>query len=90
MDMRKAHQIWMEQCKAVHTIKARFGVADAFNYLVGEKLLNFASALPPTTLISRGCCRGLFPRSDACSRLMRSASIWRALSARRMKWTLTL
>jgi hypothetical protein len=44
MDTRKAHHIWMEQCEAAHAIKSRFGVADAFDYLVGEKLLNFASA----------------------------------------------
>lgn len=44
MTARQVHQIWMEQCEATHTIKARFGVTDAFDYLVGEKLLNFASA----------------------------------------------
>ena len=44
MDTHKAHHIWMEQCEAAHAIKSRFGVADAFDYLVGEKLLNFASA----------------------------------------------
>jgi hypothetical protein len=30
--------------EAAQTIKARFGLTAAFNYLVGEKLLNFASA----------------------------------------------
>jgi hypothetical protein len=44
MNTCKAHLIWMEQCEAAHAIKSRFGVADAFDYLVGEKLLNFASA----------------------------------------------
>jgi hypothetical protein len=44
MNTLKAHHIWMEQCEAAHAIKSRFGVADAFDYLVGEKLLNFASA----------------------------------------------
>ena len=44
MNKRNAHHIWMEQCEAAHAIKSRFGVADAFDYLVGEKLLNFASA----------------------------------------------
>jgi hypothetical protein len=43
MNTPKAH-IWMEQCEAAHVIKSRFGVADAFDYLVGEKLLNFAGA----------------------------------------------
>jgi hypothetical protein len=44
MDTRKAHHIWMEQCEAAHAIKSRFGVTDAFDYLVGEKLMNFANA----------------------------------------------
>jgi len=34
----------MEQCEAVRTIKARFGLKAAFDYIVGEKLLNFAAA----------------------------------------------
>ena len=44
MAQRKAHQVWIEQCEAVQTIKARFGLTAAFDYLVGEKLINFVSA----------------------------------------------
>jgi hypothetical protein len=44
MNARKAHHIWIEQCEAAKTIKARFGLTAAFDYLVGEKLINFASA----------------------------------------------
>ena len=44
MDTRKPHHIWMEQCEAAHTIKDRYGVAAAFDYLVGEKLMTFAAA----------------------------------------------
>ena len=45
MNVRKAHNIWIEQCEAAQTIKARFGLtAAAFDYLVGEKLMSFASA----------------------------------------------
>ncbi len=44
MAERKAHQIWIEQCEAVQTIKARFGLKAAFDYIVGEKLQNFAEA----------------------------------------------
>jgi hypothetical protein len=44
MNARKAHDIWMEQCEAALTIKARYGIAAAFDYLVGEKLMNFANA----------------------------------------------
>ena len=44
MNARKAHHIWIEQCEAAQPIKARFGLTAAFDYLVGEKLINFASA----------------------------------------------
>jgi hypothetical protein len=44
MNARKAHHIWIEQCEAAQAIKARFGLTAAFDYLVGEKLVNFASA----------------------------------------------
>jgi hypothetical protein len=40
----KQHRIWIEQCEAARTIKARYGLKAAFDYLVGEKLMNFASA----------------------------------------------
>ncbi len=38
------HQIWIEQCEAGRTIRERFGLQAAFDYAVGEKLMNFASA----------------------------------------------
>ena len=44
MNVRKAHNIWIEQCEAAQTIKARFGLTAAFDYLVGEKLTSLASA----------------------------------------------
>ena len=44
MNVRKAHHVWIEQCEAAQTIKARFGLTAAFDYLVGEKSINFASA----------------------------------------------
>jgi len=40
----KHHEIWIEQCEAARTIKVRYGLKAAFDYLVGEKLMNFASA----------------------------------------------
>jgi len=40
----KAREVWIEQCEAAQTIRARFGLESAFDYLVGEKLLNFAEA----------------------------------------------
>jgi hypothetical protein len=44
MNVRKPHNIWIEQCEAAQTIKARFGLTAAFDYVVGEKLMNCASA----------------------------------------------
>jgi phosphopantothenate synthetase len=41
---RKLHELWMEQCEAVGAIKERYGLKAAFDYLVGEKLLNFTEA----------------------------------------------
>ena len=40
----KFHKVWVQQCRATRTIKRRFGVQSALDYLLGEKLLNFADA----------------------------------------------
>ena len=37
-------RIWVQQCRATRSIKRRFGVKSTLDYLVGEKLLNFAAA----------------------------------------------
>ncbi len=37
------HKVWQEQREATRTIRDRFGVKSALDYLVGEKLLNLAS-----------------------------------------------
>src|ERR1700694_5256477 len=44
MNSREAHKIWIEQCEAAQTVRARFGLKSAFDYVVGEKLINFAAA----------------------------------------------
>jgi flagellar biosynthesis regulator FlbT len=44
MDSVKFHEIWVEQCEAADEIKRRYGTKAAFDYLVAEKLLNFADA----------------------------------------------
>ncbi len=44
MNTRKFHEIWIEQCDAAEDIKLRYGLKAAFDYVVAEKLLNFASA----------------------------------------------
>jgi hypothetical protein len=38
------HKIWQQQCRASRRIKRRFGVESALDYLLGEKLVNFAEA----------------------------------------------
>ena len=44
MNFREAHKIWIAQCEAAETVRTRFGLKAAFNYIVGEKLINFAEA----------------------------------------------
>ena len=44
MNTRKFHEIWIEQCDAAEGIKRRYGLKAAFDYLVAEKLLDFADA----------------------------------------------
>jgi hypothetical protein len=44
MDLVKFQEIWIEQCEAAEEIKRRYGTKAAFDYLVAEKLLNFADA----------------------------------------------
>jgi hypothetical protein len=44
MNSRQVHKIWIEQCEAAKTIRARFGLKAAFDYVVGEKMMSFASA----------------------------------------------
>ena len=44
MPQGKAREVWIEQCEAAQTIRVRFGLKSTFDYLVGEKLLNFAEA----------------------------------------------
>jgi hypothetical protein len=44
MSLQKMHEIWIEQYDAAQGIKLRYGLKASFDYLVAEKLLNFASA----------------------------------------------
>ena len=39
----ESHKIWMEQCEATRVIRESFGLRSALDYLIGEKLLTFAS-----------------------------------------------
>ena len=38
------HEIWQDQCEATESIPLRFGLGNAFGYVVGEKLLAFPEA----------------------------------------------
>jgi hypothetical protein len=38
------HKIWIEQCTAAADIRERFGLENALDYLLGEKLLSFLQA----------------------------------------------
>lgn len=38
------HKIWIDQCEATEGIRDRFGLENALDYLIGEKLLNFVQA----------------------------------------------
>ena len=44
MSSREFHKIWTEQCAAAYDIRLRCGPQAAFDYVVAEKLLNFAEA----------------------------------------------
>jgi hypothetical protein len=44
VEARKFHEIWIEQCEAAEEINLRYGLKAAFDYLVAEKLFNFADA----------------------------------------------
>ena len=37
----ESHKIWIEQCAATEHIRERFGLKNALDYLVGEKLFTF-------------------------------------------------
>ena len=38
------HKIWIDQCAATEDIHEKFGLDDALNYLIGEKLFSFLHA----------------------------------------------
>ena len=44
MTKGQARTVWTDQCAATSGIKKRFGAQSALDYLVSEKLMNFAEA----------------------------------------------
>ena len=77
MSTRKFYEIWVEQCNATHEIKLRYGVKAAFDYLVAEKLLNFADAATSCPEFARelprfvAAVRGLFTPQEMRTHLTR-------------------
>jgi hypothetical protein len=53
VEARKFHEIWIEQCEAAEEIKLRYGFKAAFDYLVAEKLFNFADAAKTHPALAR-------------------------------------
>ena len=77
VDSLKFHEIWIEQCEAAEEIKLRYGVQAAFDYLVAEKLLNFAEVATRDPKFARELprflarVRGLFTPQDMKTQLDR-------------------
>ena len=40
----QCHKVWKKQCQAARDVRRRFGLKNALDYLISEKLLNFAEA----------------------------------------------
>jgi hypothetical protein len=38
------HKIWIDQCEATEGIRDQYGLRNALDYLIGEKLFNFVAA----------------------------------------------
>lgn len=74
---RKQHEIWIEQCEAARTINERYGVKAAFDYIVGEKLMNHAEAASQHPHFARSLpqfvseVRRMFAAEDLCTNLAR-------------------
>jgi hypothetical protein len=48
MQGRKFQDIWKQQCVAARTVRAQHGIVSALEYLIGEKLLNYAETAVTT------------------------------------------
>jgi hypothetical protein len=44
MNTRRFQDVWIDQCRAAERIRHDHGIKNAFDYLVAEKLMNFAEA----------------------------------------------
>jgi hypothetical protein len=77
MSARKMHEIWIEQCDAARDIKLRFGLKAALDYVVTEKLLEFARAAVDHPEYARqlprfvSCIRGMFTPEEIRTHIAR-------------------
>ena len=77
VDPRKLREIWIEQCEAARTIRDRYGLEAAFDYLVEEKLLNFAEAASEHRAFAQELprfvsqVRRMFPAEEIAAQLKR-------------------
>lgn len=53
MSGRRYQDVWIEQCAAAERIREDHGVRDAFNYVVGEKLMTYARTAATRTEFAR-------------------------------------
>ena len=68
------HKIWIDQCAATEGIRETFGLDDALNYLIGEKLFSFLHAAERDPLFAPRCLT-LSGRSGGFLQPKRSATI---------------
>jgi len=54
---RRFQDVWVGQCAAAVRIREDHGVKDAFNYIIGEKLMVYTQTARPGRSL-RGSCRG--------------------------------
>ena len=47
------HRLWIEPCAAAQRIKQRFGLGNALDYLVGEKLLRLVETAQHNSLFAQ-------------------------------------
>jgi len=72
-----AYMKWLEQCSVTTTIKERYGLKSAFDYLVSEKLLDFARTAEREPELARQLprfiseVRRIFQADEICFHLAR-------------------
>ena len=75
--MKSPKEIWSEQFETARDIKVRYGTKAAFDYVVAEKLMNFADAAQRSTDFAREmpafivAVRSLFKQEEVSANLAR-------------------